>query len=233
MLGTSFFDAPWYTGLADTMKALLRVSQRLVQYYEAARLQPSLDVLTDNSLFLVLGHQLLSTRYTPTPAGELDWQTVSYILNEPLRITLFIYLNMRIWNFQEYPIMRRLVNSLQDALLRIAILSPTGSPVQTPTPAPASVLFHVKNNAPDVLFWILFIGAMASHGHSPHSWFVHQLADLAALLELREWEMAREILGGFFFTDQPGQQRGEELWKQVVSSWIDGYRQSEEAYVVV
>jgi hypothetical protein len=231
MLGTSFFEAPWYTGLADTMKTLLRASQRLIQYYEVARLQPSPDVLTDNSLFLVLGHQLLSTRYTLIPAGELHPQTVSSILNGPLRITLFIYLNMRIWNFQEYPIMQRLINSLQDALLRIAIISPTGS--LGPAPAPASVLFHATNNAPDVLLWILFIGAMASQGHSPHSWFIHQLADLAALLELREWEIVREVLGGFFFTDQPGQQRGEELWKQVVSSGIDGYRTSEEVYVVV
>ncbi|KAL3487461.1 hypothetical protein BJX62DRAFT_213506 [Aspergillus germanicus] len=234
MLGTSFFEAPWYYDLAGTMKALLCVSQRLIQYYEAGRLQPSPDVLTDNSLFLVLGHQLLSTRYPAlSPAGESHSETVSCVLDEPIRITLFIYLNMRIWNFQEYPIMQRLVNSLRDALLCIVIISPTGFPV--PLPAPASVLFHVKNNAPDVVFWMLFIGAMASQGHSANtqSWFVHQLADLAELLELRDWEMAREFLGGFFFTDQPGQQRGEELWKHIVSAGLDGYQSSEEPYVIV
>ncbi|CEL03967.1 hypothetical protein ASPCAL05102 [Aspergillus calidoustus] len=237
MLGTSVFEAPWYSGLADTMRTLLRASQRLIQYYEAARLQTSTALLTDNSLFLVLGHQLLSSRYTA--AADMVWEprTVSCLLNEPLRITLFIYLNMRIWNFQEYPIMQRLVNSLRDVLLCPCPPSTRGSadPAHGPASAPTLTLSHINNSAPDVLLWILFIGAMAAQGHNSdtHAWFVHQLADLAAFLELREWEMAREALGGFFYTDQPGQLRGEELWKQVVSTRIYGHRTHEETFVLV
>ncbi|KAL3486506.1 hypothetical protein BJX62DRAFT_19252 [Aspergillus germanicus] len=202
LLGTSFFKASWYTSLADTMKTLLRVSQRLIQYYEKGRLQPSTILPTDNSLFLVLGHGLLSIRYTATQVGDL---------NEPLRITLFIYLNTRIWNFQEYPIMQLLVNHLQESLLS------TTSPISS---APA--LAHIKNTAPDVLFWILFIGGMAAKGHDAYPWFVRQLVDLAASLGLYEWEMAREVLGGFFYTDQLEQPRGEPLWEQVILTQLDG-----------
>lgn len=212
MLGTSFFREPWYASLGDTMKSFLRVSQRLVQYYELSQLQPSIVVPTDNSMFLLLGYQLVSIRYTATPAEDLGSHTVSCLLNEPLRLTLFIYLNMRIWNFQDYPMMHHLVRSLRDTLL---------CPVSTASPA--SALVHIKKAAPGVLFWILFIGGMAAQGHSPHSWFVHQLVDLAASLELREWRAARGLLGGFFYTDQPGQLRGEMLWELILLTELEAY----------
>lgn len=118
--------------------------------------------------------------------------------------------------------MHHLVKSLRDTLL---------CTISTTSPAPA--LAHIKNTAPDVLFWILFIGGMAAQGHSPHSWFVHQLVDLAASLELREWEEAREILGGFLYTDQPGQLRGEILWEQVLSTEPEGSWLFEEAFVML
>ncbi|KAL3458725.1 hypothetical protein BJX64DRAFT_301737 [Aspergillus heterothallicus] len=215
MLGTSFFEASWYSGLADGVKTLLRASQRLIQYYEAGRVLPSTVMPTDNSLFLVLGHQLLSVRYTLSPVEEVHQPAISYVLNEALRITMFIYLNMRVWNFQEYPIMHRLVNSLRTTLLGPS--DTNDAPATTPTLA----LTQLKRFAPDALFWILFIGGMAAKGHDNEQlWFVQHLADLATLLELREWEIAREVLGGFFYTDQSGQQRGEELWEQVVPSWL-------------
>ncbi|KAL3456920.1 hypothetical protein BJX64DRAFT_269748 [Aspergillus heterothallicus] len=209
ILGTSFFNASWYTSLSDTMKTLLHVSQRLIQYYEKGQIQPSTVLPTDNSLFLVLGHGLLSVRYPA--AQDEDADKTSCALDEPIRITLFIYLNMRIWNFQEYPIMQLLVNRLQASLLRTT--SPT-------SPAPA--LAQIKNTAPDLLFWILFTGGMAAQGHDVHLWFVHQLVDLAPFLGLREWEMVRVVLGGFFYTDQPDQPRGEALWEQVVLTGLDG-----------
>lgn len=212
MLGTSFFKEPWYAHLGDTMKSFLRVSQRLVQYYELSNLHPSIVLPTDNSLFLLLGYQLVSIRYTEIPVESLNSQTVSCLLNEPLRLALFIYLNMRIWNFQDYPMMHHLVKSLRDTLL-----------CTTSTTSPASALAHIKDTAPRVLFWILFIGGMAAQGHSPHSWFVQQLVNLAASLELHEWRAARELLGGYLYTDQPGQLRGEMLWELILLSELEGY----------
>jgi hypothetical protein len=91
LLGTSFFAASWYQGLEDSMKKFLHMFQRSIQYYEVACLRPSIIMRTDNDLFLLLKHQLIAIRYAPNPSAL---STVSNLLNEPLRITLFIYLNM-------------------------------------------------------------------------------------------------------------------------------------------
>ncbi|OKO98051.1 hypothetical protein PENSUB_9631 [Penicillium subrubescens] len=198
LLGTSFFAAPWYQGLEDSMKKLLHMFQRSIQYYEVACLRPSIIVRTDNDLFVLLEHQLISIRYAPNPSAS---SMVSSLLNEPLRITLFIYLNMCVWTFQVFPVMQYMVNPLRQNLL---------SAVPIPT------LTHIKHKAPDVLFWMLFIGSMASRGHDGHWWFVAQLVELTLHLGIHDWGAAREILGGFFYTDQSGQLGGEELWEQVI-----------------
>jgi hypothetical protein len=198
LLGTSFFAASWYQGLEDSMKKFLHMFQRSIQYYEVACLRPSIIMRTDNDLFLLLKHQLIAIRYAPNPSAL---STVSNLLNEPLRITLFIYLNMCVWTFQVFPVMQYMVNSLRQSLL---------------STVPIPVLTHIKQTAPDVLFWILFIGSMASRGHDGHSWFVAQLVELTLHLGIHDWDAVREVLGGFFYTDQSGQLGGEELWEQVI-----------------
>ncbi|PCG89516.1 Hypothetical protein PENO1_104160 [Penicillium occitanis (nom. inval.)] len=208
---TKFFDSDSDFVLHLDVKPEIAVQlSMLVQYFELANLQPSVVLPTDDSMFLLFGYQLVSIRYTAKPAEDFDSHTVSSLLNEPLRLTLFIYLNMRIWNFQDYPMMHHLVKSLRDTLL---------FPISTASPA----LAHIKRTAPGVLFWILFIGGMAAQGHSPHSWFLHQLADLVASLQLREWGVARELLGGFLYTDQPGQLRGEMLWELILLTELEGH----------
>jgi hypothetical protein len=206
LLGTSFFESPWYTGLADTMKTFLRVSQRLIQYYEVAQLQQSIILPTDNDLFLLLEHQLSCARYPAVGVETLlscsPIAAASCLLNEPLRLTLFIYLNMRIWHFQTLPIMQKMVDALRECLL----FSGT---------ATVPALTGIKQAAPEVLFWILFTGGMASQGHEGYSWFVDQARDLAGDLGLREWGDGREILGRFFYTEQPEEQGGEQLWQQL------------------
>ncbi|KAL3459582.1 hypothetical protein BJX64DRAFT_279095 [Aspergillus heterothallicus] len=199
VLGTSFFQAPWYTALDDSMKTFLRVSQRLIQYYEVAHLRPSIIVPTDNDLFVLLEHQLMSIRYPPTVSDP----SAPSLLNEPLRITLFIYLNMRIWHFQHFPVMQFMVSSLQNSLI-----------VQISFEVPA--ISQIIKTAPDALFWILVIGGMASQGHDSHAWFVDHLADVSRYLGIREWSTARDVLSGFFYTEQPEEPGGDELWKQVV-----------------
>ncbi|OOQ83664.1 hypothetical protein PEBR_35945 [Penicillium brasilianum] len=198
VLGTSFFAAPWYEGLEDSMKNFLHLSQRSIQYYEVACLRPSIVLPTDNDLFVLLEYQLISIRYPQNTAASC---ALSNLLHEPLRLTLFIYLNMCVWRFQVFPVMQYMVNPLLQSLS---------------STAPVPTLERIKQGAPDVLFWILFIGGMASRGHEGHSWFVAQLVELTLELGIRDWFGAREILGGFFYSDQPGQSGGEELWEQVI-----------------
>ncbi|KAJ0417358.1 hypothetical protein BJY00DRAFT_208196 [Aspergillus carlsbadensis] len=205
ILGASFFQAHWYAGLEESMKTFLCASQRLIQYYEVATLRWSIVMPTDNDLFVLLEHQLASTRYPPLHPRALDEPSAgSYLLHEPLRLALLIYLNARIWHFQAFPVIGAITTSLQRSLLATGITA-------------ATVIEHIKVSAPDVLFWIVFLGAMAAQGHEGDGWFVEQTRELARYLGLRDWEAARDVLAGFFYTDQPGEPGGEELWKRIES----------------
>jgi hypothetical protein len=185
-LGSRFFAAPWYTALDSTLKTFVQILRRLIIYFETAQQQPSIVLPTDNDLFLVFEHQLLSAVY----------ETGTTLLQEPLRLSLLIYLNLRIWHFQAFPFMQFMVEALRRSLV----------------PAYG----HVQSTAPDLLFWILFIGGMASQGYKCHPWLVSRLTDMARRLNLVEWKEARETLGGFFYTDQPGERGAENLWNEVL-----------------
>jgi hypothetical protein len=168
------------------MKNFLHILQRLIQYHEIAQLRPSIITPTDNDLFLLFWHQLVSVAY----AAENK-------LDEPLRLTLLIYLNLRIWHFQSFPFMRYMVETLQKCLLKC--------------------MDYMRETAPTLFFWILFIGGMASQGHKGHPWFVSHLRFITHCLGYRDWAKVRSALGGFFYTDQPKETMAEDLWSEVIA----------------
>ncbi|KAL3462367.1 hypothetical protein BJX64DRAFT_288488 [Aspergillus heterothallicus] len=215
-LGCSFFTSPWSCRLDPTMIAFLQIAQRLILHYETAQLYPEVIQPTDNDPFLIFEHQLLSTQYTtpttPNPKStaaiavknepdhhELTVQSISP-LNEPLRLTLIIYLNFRIWHFQCFPFMSHMVTHLQHALIPL--------------------YKQIESTAPTLLFWILFVGGMASQGYKCHGWFVNGLIDLVKpeKLDLGEWEDAKSLLEGFFYTRQAwsGEELDADLWNEVL-----------------
>jgi hypothetical protein len=187
-LGTSFSKASWYTELDPSMKTLVEVLRRLTIYFEVAQREPCTVMPTDNDLFLVYEHQLLSARYSE----ETD------DLHETLRLSLLIYLNLRIWHFQTFPLMQYMVEALKQSL--------------------ALRLPHFQAVAPDLSFWILFIGGMASQGYKSHPWFVCRLSEMTHRLGLEEWSKARSVLAGFFYTEQPAERGAENLWSEVLLS---------------
>ncbi|KAL2825241.1 hypothetical protein BJY01DRAFT_230237, partial [Aspergillus pseudoustus] len=210
-LGCAFFTSPWSSQLDPTIIAFLRIAQRLILHYETAQTYPEVIQPTDNDPFLILEHQLLSTPYTntisiPNPGAGSDAEHQSLgpaisFLNEPLRLTLIIYLNLRIWHFQCFPFMNYMVTNLQNTL----------------TP----VYEHLQSTAPTLLFWIMFIGGMASQGYTCHSWFVNGLIELVKpeRLDLSDWETkTRPVLEGFFYTRQAwsGEELDGDLWNEVL-----------------
>ncbi|EAW07118.1 uncharacterized protein ACLA_018220 [Aspergillus clavatus NRRL 1] len=184
-LGTNFFKASWYPGLHTSMKTFIQVLRRLIIYFEMAQVEPSIVMPTDNDLFLVFEHQLLSTEYTETDP-----------LHEPLRHSLLIYQNLRIWHFQSFPFMEFMVEALRRSLV--------------------PQFGRFRDEAPELLLWVLFIGGMASQGYKCHPWFVARLTDMARRLAVEGWEKARVLVGGFFYTDQPGERGAEDLWNEVL-----------------
>jgi hypothetical protein len=55
---------------------------------------------------------------------------------------------------------------------------------------------------------------MASHGQPSHPWFVCQLGGVARSLGLKDWVDVRALLGEFFYTGQPGDTAGEDVWNE-------------------
>jgi hypothetical protein len=217
------------------MTAFLRVAQRLILHYETAQIYPEIIQATDNGPFLIFEHQLLSTSYSDSrtelqynadPKHELYRRRPS-VLNEPLRLTLIIYLNFRIWHFQCFPFMSHMVSNLQRTL----------------TP----IYDELRSAAPTLLFWILFIGGMASQEYRCHGWFVNGLIELVKpeRLDLGGWDDAKAVLEGFFFPKQAwsGEELDGDLWNEVLlkaackcvfsisaSSWLSFSLSSTAAY---
>lgn len=187
-LGVTIFSSSWYTMLDYTMKTSLYVIRRLIIYYEYAQRNPASVMPTDNDLFLIAEHQLLSACYETTDPADI---------NESLRLTLVIYLNLRVWHFQSFPFMQYVVESLRQSL-NIPYL-------------------YLQTETPELLFWVLVLGSLASQGYKCHRWYLSRLIEMTEQLGLNKWEEARAILGGYFYTDQTSEKRAEEdLWNEVL-----------------
>ncbi|KAL3449847.1 hypothetical protein BJX65DRAFT_294470 [Aspergillus insuetus] len=238
-LGTSIFKAPWYPGLDSSMKTFLKVFLRLLVYYESAVLTPEFVMDTDNDLYILFEHQLLDTRYTTadrvitTAEDEPEMSLLSVTarnspLNEPLRLTLLTFLTTRMWHLQPFPAMEYTTRYLKEALCatlfdaetdrdrdaEITLTTDTNSNTSTNR---NTVLQYLTTTAPDLLFWILFVGGMASQSYTSYPWFVDNLAVSVRSLRLWEWEEARKVMGGFFWCDQAGLKRAEEvLWRDIL-----------------
>ncbi|KAL2797951.1 hypothetical protein BJX66DRAFT_72505 [Aspergillus keveii] len=212
-LGIRFTTAHWSaTILHPKMKYLVEAFRRLIHHFEVATVFPKNVAPTDNDLFVLMQHELLSTRYTSPPSKDEDEEekevdskdmkrsTTTTIpnINDSLRLSLLVYLYTRVSQFQNLPIMRCMVENFRQSLI-------------------AADMSYFQRTAPDLLFWILFIGGMASQGYASHPWFVAHLAELARDLGLQEWEgQVRPLLGEFFYTDRPGQTAAEDLWSELV-----------------
>jgi hypothetical protein len=189
-LGSRFQTAAWATEIHSSMHYRIGVFRRLVRHFELGNFLPNIVAPNDNDLFVVFQHQLHSIHY----ASE------THNLNEPIRLTLLVYLYLRVSRVGNYPIMRHMVAHLKHSLSDDAGLA------------------YYKETAPDLLFWMLLLGGMASQGQRSHPWFVLQLAEVAHDLGLREWAAVRALLGEFFYTDWPGETAGEDLWNEVLTS---------------
>ncbi|KAL4881742.1 hypothetical protein BJY04DRAFT_207257 [Aspergillus karnatakaensis] len=110
--------------------------------------------------------------------------TINDDVNPPLRYSIIIYLWACVSHLQSLPIVRHMVENFKH------ILAP-----RVP---------YLLEAAPDLLFWMLVLGVLASKGNkNTHSWFLLHAAHAARHLGLRDGNQARRLLGEFFYTDQP------------------------------
>ncbi|KAL5332700.1 hypothetical protein BJX70DRAFT_392789 [Aspergillus crustosus] len=207
-LGLSIYSAPWYTQLDLTMQSLLRVFSRVIIYYESVMLSPEIVMPTDNDLFVLFEHQLLSTPYqeryprcaTTTTLLPQHPKQKHHPLNEPLRLTMLVYLNIRIWHLQPFAFMQHITDALKRSILTHPCIS------------------ELQDTYPEPMFWIFFIGGLASQSYTTHAWFVNNLTEMTRFLAIGHLDHARQILERFFYTEQPGEIKAEEvLWNEVLA----------------
>ncbi|RAL03138.1 uncharacterized protein BO80DRAFT_350124 [Aspergillus ibericus CBS 121593] len=116
-------------------------------------------------------------------------------LNECLRLSVLLYAVVQIRTFGGLPGISSLVIALRNRLR-------TGLPL-------------AQCIAPDLSFWMLFMGGMASKEPVSRAWYVAHLAEVAEQLSLNGWDTVVPLLKGFLFMSQSDNTHPEALWDDV------------------
>lgn len=181
-LGTRFFDASWSTEIHPTFKSIISSFQQIISYYESFANVDVEPMSVENDCLLFLCYRLMS----------LPFQVSLTPFEETLRLSITAYTCVRIWTLYGIPCLERLVEMLRNSLF--------------------TSLSALQSTAPDLLFWILFTGSLASRAMKSHSWFLERLTDVADQLSIREWDRAVSLLEKFFFKCRPSDEPAKELW---------------------
>lgn len=112
-------------------------------------------------------------------------------LDDTLRLGIMIYILTRIWTLQgnlEY-----LLQSLRERV--------------------ETILGYLLESAPDLLFWIIFVGCFASPGYDCHDWYVTYLRVSCKHLALDDWGKAVQVLETFLFVYRSTNESAKGIWE--------------------
>jgi hypothetical protein len=186
LLGTRFFSSPWSCNIHPELISILQSLQEFINYYEHQLFKGSAWHSIGNDYLIILMLRL----YKPvTECSHIAFQ-------ESIRLSTIVYCMIRIWTSQAFPCLAVLSNKFRQSL-----------DYSYP---------ELHSTAPDLLFWILFTGALASQTPpiSPHNWFLERLSELADELYLAHWDNAVHLLQGYFFPRSHDTQ-AKCLWESV------------------
>jgi hypothetical protein len=181
-LGTRFFSASWSTDIHPIFKSIISSYQQLISYYESFNQVDVEPMSVENDCLLYLSYRLLS----------LPFQCSVTPFEETLRLSIMTYSCVRIWNLYGIPCLGGLVDRLRKSLFQS--------------------FYVLQSTAPDLLFWILFMGSLGSRGMKSNQWFLVQLTDVAEQLALKDWASAASLLESFFFVCRHSDEPAKELW---------------------
>ncbi|KAL4886862.1 hypothetical protein BJY04DRAFT_43236 [Aspergillus karnatakaensis] len=189
-LGSRFLDAPWSTHLDRPLKVAIWNFCTLITHYETDRIRPAHERIvsyTDNNPWSVSQRHILTLSYDNL--GPTD-------INEPLRRSMLAYSMARYCSFGAFPCMDLVAGTLREAL------------------EPRIAVFY--SVAPDLLFWILFVGALTARPISEHyQWYCAGLAGVASGLGLVAWRDARPVLEQFLYVHRLSDRSVDRVWRDV------------------
>jgi hypothetical protein len=191
-LGYRFDHSTWAASLDQPLKITIRNFCNLIIHYETDKLRPERERIvtyTDNNPWNLSQRYLLTLSYEHLGPDDI---------REPLRRSMLAYSMTRYCNFGAFPCMDAIAGTLKESLVpRLGILYST---------------------APDLLFWVLFVGALVARQTSGHyQWHCAHLAHVSSTLGLIAWSDARSILQEFFYIDRPWDNSVERIWQSILS----------------
>lgn len=187
-VGTRFFSSALSRDICAELQSILQSFQQLISHYESIEGTDTRSLPLENDYLLLLVRKLYSLPYDCTLTPVQD----------TIKISVLVYCVVRIWKFEGKPCIQYLNRTLRQSL-------------EKSRP-------ELETTAPDLIFWSLFLGALASPGLESHKWCVTGLKESARKLSLKDWDSAVLVLQGFFFVCRPSNEPAKRLWHSISSA---------------
>lgn len=183
-LGSRFFDSDLAGPVfSSEMLQIFHYFRHLINYVErivSKDKRAPMDTYTSGE-FLIGETLLLSYPYD---YDRLVLTTQNARLEDCSRIAVLLYSNSALWNMPHYfAIKRGLVRCYRHALKQLDFE-------------------YCEARYPDLLIWMLFLGAWGSEAQLERTWYVSRLARVVKNSGLQSWEEARLRIRGFLYVDR-------------------------------
>ncbi|KAL2810246.1 hypothetical protein BJX63DRAFT_402474 [Aspergillus granulosus] len=192
LIGTRFFNASWSRLLDRPLRIAVQNVCRLIIYYESDEQRPPKDKIanySDNDPWMLSQRYLLYLSY-----DHLDLMDI----REPIRRAILVNTMTRYCRFGVFPCLNTVATDLRNILVtRLEVF---------------------KAVAPDLLFWILYTGAMAARARKTgplYRWYCDALATAAVQLALKDWNDTQPLLEQFLYVPRAADRLAEDIWRDV------------------
>ena len=177
--------------LSRPLRRILQMLRELAFYSQAYEVNPAALRPEDHDFFRVFNceveHQLLSYAYSESEStGTLNTPAASdlHIIEALARTASICYINyLLIVSPPSSGLGRALTKHLKRAVSNCTL----------------SVLSQLPKENYKLLTWALFVGAQGSTGQIEHHWFVEQLARIAIIHRLYDWEQVSDLLVEYLY----------------------------------
>lgn len=185
-LASSFTNTTWFNSLSPRLKVLIKSLKWIILNFEGIIHVDNQFSETKND-YLVLSTYRLISLHKDTPITPFE---------DTIRLTMLLYTVTRLWTISPQQCEGFIENNL--------------------IPTLKSSYEEIRRIAPDLLFWVLFMGGFASRGLECHAWFLEGLVECAVSRGVSSWDKARGVLERFFFVQRVTEDPGRGFWEDVM-----------------